>query len=111
MTTRNDQSERRKFDFGMFERYRVNVAFDVIHGRKRLVLRESQRLRVGESYQKRSDQPGSRCCCNAINSIQIEPRISEGLIHNGLYLQEMFARSDLRNNATVRRVSFHLRVN
>src|SRR2546427_7509091 len=111
MTTRNDESQRRKFNFRMLEGNRIDVAFDVIHRRERLVFRESECFRIGEPNKKRSDQSWSRCCCNPIDSIQIEAGIGERLVHNRLYLQEMFARSELRNNPAVRRVSFYLRVN
>src|SRR5438105_12351968 len=83
MTTGNDESERWKFHFGMFEGNRVDVAFDVIDRRQRFVLRESERLRISEPNEKRSDQPRPRCCCNAVDSFQIKPCVDEGLVHDG----------------------------
>ena len=81
------------------EAHRQRVAFEMVDGEERLVVREGHRLGGHDAHHHAADQARPAGRGDAVEVAELEPRLGERLGHQPVDPLEMGARGDLRHHA------------
>src|SRR5262249_17950071 len=106
MAAGDHQCQKRKFDLVIaplpfFQQNPVDVPFKMVHGKRRFLQRERERVCIADADYQSAGQAGPLRYCNGVNGLITLARFLQCPPDHGNYGAEMLARSQLRYHAAV----------